>query len=106
MSKIGITCGLLCMVATNGQRYQGILINGFVGGTQLYDPFNSPHARGNLNLGLQTGQSAWLGAAVINGPLAYFATGDGGIHSSVSTAVSCCSVSRKSSSQSVIPLSR
>ena len=70
---------LLCvLVAASGQQYHGILINGQYG-TQLYDPFNSPHATGNLQLGLQTGDSAWYGAAVINGPLAYFNSGQGGI---------------------------
>jgi hypothetical protein len=53
----------------------GILINGNYGGTQLYDPFNSPHASGNLHLGLQTLMAAVDGAAVINGPLAYFGGG-------------------------------
>jgi len=56
-------------------EYQGILINGQNGGTQLYDPFNTPHAQGNLDLGLQPGKNAWRGAAVINGQLAYFACG-------------------------------
>ncbi len=60
-------------------EYHGILINGDYGGTQLYDPFNTPHAQGNLHLGLQTGDDAENGAAVINGQLAYFASGgDGG----------------------------
>ena len=59
---------------TNGQQeYHGILINGLYV-TQLYDPFNTPHARGNLQLGLQTGNAAYQGAAVINGQLAYFAS--------------------------------
>jgi hypothetical protein len=73
---------LLCLiVVTNGQQYQGILINGRFGGTQTYDPFNSPHAQGNLNLGLDTGTGNYQGAAVINGPLAYFASGSNGIFS-------------------------
>jgi hypothetical protein len=69
---------LLCVLvaASRQQQYHGILINGQQG-TQLYDPFNSPHATGNLNLGLQTGNSASYGAAVINGPLAYFNSGFG-----------------------------
>ncbi len=69
---------LLCVVvaASGQQQYHGILING-VYGTQLYDPFNSPHAQGNLQLGLQTGDSADCSAAVINGPLAYFNSGYG-----------------------------
>jgi len=77
----------LCIVAacTHGQQqYHGILINGgwdgrdgYVG-TQLYDPFNAPNAHGNLPLGLQTDGSATGGAAVANGPLAYFASGFAG----------------------------
>lgn len=70
------TCVVVALTPlTNGQRYQGILMNGMYGGTQLYDPFNTPHARGNLQLGLQTGQNAYGGAAVISGQLAYFAGG-------------------------------
>ena len=70
---------LLCvLVVTSEQQYHGILINGQYG-TQLYDPFNSPHATGNLQLGLQTGTTAYEGAAVINGPLAYFNSGWNGI---------------------------
>ncbi len=71
----------LCIVAagTDGQQqYHGILINSEDGGTQLYDPFNAPNAHGDLSLGLQTGYSADLGAAVINGPLAYFASASPG----------------------------
>ena len=73
-----LICALLCGMVTNGdlQQYHGILINGNVG-TQLYDPFNSPHALGNLQLGLQAGLNAWFAAAVIDGPLAYFASGFG-----------------------------
>ncbi len=76
---------LVCvLVATSGQQqgntsYHGILINGRWGGTQLYDPFSAIHATGNLQLGLQTGDSAKWGAAVINGPLAYFNSGQAGI---------------------------
>ncbi len=66
----------LAATATNGQ-YTGILINGASGGTQLYDPFNTPHAQGNLHLGLQTGDGAWYSTAVISGQLAYFGTGSG-----------------------------
>jgi hypothetical protein len=70
---------LLCVLAaTSGQQYHGILING-VFGTQLYDPFNSPHATAGFQLGLQSGLNAMDGAAVINGPLAYFNSGIGGI---------------------------
>ncbi len=66
------------IIAISGQqdKYHGILINGYAG-TQLYDPFNSPHARGNLTLGLSTSWSAYIAAAVINGPLAYFSGGIG-----------------------------
>ena len=72
-------CAWLLIIGafTNGQQYHGILINGGAG-TQLYDPFNTPHAQGNLNLGLQPGNAAYQGAAVINVQLAYFASGDGG----------------------------
>ena len=63
----------LTLATTNGIEYQGILMNG-VEGTQLYDPFNEPHARGNLALGLLTADDA-VGAAVINGHLAYFLGG-------------------------------
>jgi hypothetical protein len=55
-------------------EYHGILINSLYG-THLYDPFNAPNARDSrLSLGLQTGESAGPGAAVANGPLAYFAS--------------------------------
>ncbi|CAM6002050.1 unnamed protein product [Sphagnum balticum] len=64
---------LACTLAigAKGQQYHGILING-PQGTQLYDPFNTPHAQGNLHLGLQAGATTWQGSAVINGQLAYF----------------------------------
>jgi len=45
--------------------------------TQLYDPFNMPHAQGNLQLGLQTDGEAFYGRAVISGTLAYFGGGGG-----------------------------
>jgi hypothetical protein len=68
-------------------KYHGILINS-ASGTQLYDPFNAPNAQGNLTLGLQTGNAAQVersgGAAVANGPLAYFA-GGGGVYLHVIT---------------------
>ena len=64
----------LIVCSLRPQLHLGILING-QGGTQLYDPFNTPHAQGNLHLGLLTGSAAWSGRAVINGPLAYFAAG-------------------------------
>jgi hypothetical protein len=52
-------------------------MNGQLGGTQLYDPFNAPHVRGNLTLGLPSGNGAWAGsaAAMSNGQIAYFASG-------------------------------
>jgi hypothetical protein len=71
----------IVLVVTNylssGQSaYQGILINGYYGCTQLYDPINAPHAQGNLQLGLQTGIAAIGGAAVsASGQHAYFASG-------------------------------
>jgi len=37
-----------------------------------------PHAQGNLQLGLPTGANALGGAAVIQGQLAYFGSGEGG----------------------------
>ena len=46
-----------------------------MGAPQLYDPFNSPNAQGNLHLGLPTGRGAYFGAAVISGSMAYFASG-------------------------------
>ena len=74
--QVLIACSFVTSTA-NGQSYHGILINGQQG-TQLYDPFNTPHAQGNLQLGLQTGNAAQHGAAVINGQLAYFASGVAG----------------------------
>jgi hypothetical protein len=44
----------------------------------LYDPFNTPHARGDLKLGLQTSANANYGAAVVSGQLAYFVSGNAG----------------------------
>jgi hypothetical protein len=63
---------LLFTLNTFGQ-YQGILINGALGGTQVYDLLNAPHAQGKLHLGLQNYSMG--GAAVIKGQLAYFAPG-------------------------------
>ena len=74
--QVLITCAFVTSTA-NGQPYRGILING-ERGTQLYDPFNPPNAQGDLQLGLQTGRAAHKGAAVINGQLAYFASGTSG----------------------------
>ncbi len=55
---------------------KGILINGYYGGTQLFDPYcTDQHATGNVTLGLQTGDNAIGGTAVINGHLAYFGSG-------------------------------
>jgi hypothetical protein len=73
-------CLAVCALATRAraQSYHGILINGYYGGgTQIYDPFNTPHAQGNLTLGLQKSYFASGGAAVINGQMAYFC-GNGG----------------------------
>ena len=67
-----LVCALV--IGAEGQQYCGILINGGQG-TQIYDPFNTPHAQGNLNLGLQVGESAVDGSAVINVQLAYFGGG-------------------------------
>ncbi len=73
-----VLAALLSTKLTTHAQYHGILINGQHGGTQIYDPFNAPHARGNLYLGLQFGYSAQGGAAVINGQLAYFNSGGTG----------------------------
>jgi len=65
------------VAATCGNR-TGILING-AGGTQLFDPYcTDKHATGNLQLGLQTDDNAFSGAAVIDGRLAYFGSGNYG----------------------------
>src|SRR5580693_8249661 len=77
--------------STNAQSsvYHGVLINGQWGGTQLYDPFNTPHARGNLQLGLQTFASASGSAAAIQGEFVYSASGDTGeCEQVVSTGIS------------------
>jgi hypothetical protein len=56
--------------------YHGILING-ASGTQIYDPFNSPHTIGNLQIELQTPtNSFWSAAVMCTNLLAYFG-GDG-----------------------------
>jgi hypothetical protein len=78
------TYGLgLCIVAacTYGE-YHGILINSAAGyaGTQLYDPFNAPHAIGNLSLRLQNVSQGVCGAALASSPLAYFASPFTGTH--------------------------
>ncbi len=51
-------CLAVCALVTRAraQSYHGILINGALGGTQIYDPFNTPHARGNLQLASADGQ--------------------------------------------------
>jgi hypothetical protein len=64
-------------VAKSGNRYNGILING-EHGTQLYDPFNTPHSIGNLSLRLQSGQDARGGSAIVVDHTAYFGGGIGG----------------------------
>ena len=69
-----VVCVLICSVHA---QYHGILINGQYG-TQIYDPFNTPHAQGNLPLGLQMGGNALGAAAVINDQWAYFASGNTG----------------------------
>jgi len=65
---------VLAALARTGMMaaYSGILINGLWtgAGTQLYDPFNTPHATGNLKLGLPT--DSIDSDAIIVGPLAYF----------------------------------
>jgi hypothetical protein len=71
------SCALVCMAmcslaASAHAQYHGILINGYYKGTQVYDPFNAPHAHGHLHLGLPAGMNVTEGAAVINGQLAYF----------------------------------
>jgi hypothetical protein len=71
--RIVVLAVVLTAPRATGQ-YHGILINGKQG-TQLYDPFNPPHAQGNLSLGLPKGSG---GGAAINGQLAYFASGTGG----------------------------
>lgn len=72
---------LAVALTTNGQymagNYRGILMNG-INGTQVYDPFNTPHIYGYLQLGLQTSLNAKGGAAVINGNVAYFASSSSG----------------------------
>jgi hypothetical protein len=74
---VAATVVSLTATSTNAQQqYHGILMNG-ISGTQLYDPFNAPHAQGNLHLALQNGTNAQNGAAAISGHLAYFASGDG-----------------------------
>ena len=67
-----ITGGVVHALATCTNR-TGILINGIIGGTQLFDPYcTDNHTIGNMQLGLQTGYNAHGGAAVISGHLAYF----------------------------------
>lgn len=83
---------LLAASSSAQSSYQGILINGKFGGSQLYDPFNTPHAQGNLTLGLQTGGDAYSGSAVIIGPLAYFGAGFAGKPSSTNLTNSCAYV--------------
>jgi hypothetical protein len=70
MFGVVVLAVVLTATRTNGQ-YHGILINGQQG-TQLYDPFNTPHVQGYLEMGLAMQYAAQSGAAVINGQLAYF----------------------------------
>ncbi len=49
--QVLIACSFVTSTTT-GQPYRGILINRPQHGTQLYDSFNTPHAQGNLRLGL------------------------------------------------------
>lgn len=77
MAVVSIMFIIVAIVNSINGQYHGILINGFYG-TQLYDPFNTPHARGDLELGLQTGANANYGATVISSQLAYFASGNAG----------------------------
>jgi hypothetical protein len=70
---------LSLLTPTTYGQYQGILINGYVGGTQVYNPLNAPHAQGKLHIGLQTNVNVIGCAAVTDGPLAYFASGDIGV---------------------------
>jgi hypothetical protein len=73
---LGVVLTIFLTQKSNGQ-YQGILINGY-NGTQLYDPFNAPHAYGNLQLGLSLGNHALGATAVMNGQNAYFLGGTSG----------------------------
>ena len=76
LCRVALSVLLLLAANTIGQqRLRGILINGLYG-TQLYDPFNAPHAHGKLTLGLSTGMAAQAGCAVIDGQLAYFLVGE------------------------------
>jgi hypothetical protein len=42
-----IACMLVLFVPSTNGQYHGILINGQFG-TQIYDPFNTPHAQGTV----------------------------------------------------------
>jgi hypothetical protein len=73
-----IECSVLVLAILSisvQSTYTGILLNGPFGGTQIYDPFNAPHAQGNLDLRLPNAENANGGGAVINGNMAYFASG-------------------------------
>lgn len=71
-----VTISTLAFQLTDG-KMQGILMNGN-SGTQIYDPFNSSHTVGNLQLGLPNRTNARGGAAVNNWQLAYFGSGGAG----------------------------
>jgi hypothetical protein len=51
---------------------RGLLINGYNGGTQIFDPVQTPHAIGDLQLGLPSTIAAFAGGAVRIGGDAYF----------------------------------
>jgi hypothetical protein len=50
---VGVVVYALVVTLINGQL-TGIFMIGPAGGAQLYDPFNTPHAIGNLNVGVNT----------------------------------------------------
>jgi hypothetical protein len=77
VSTFALTAVVFLLTTLNPpcQAYDGILINGYGCGTQIYEPFRTPHARGDMYVGLQRGWPVKGNAAVINGHLAYFASG-------------------------------
>ncbi len=77
MFGVFAVCVFFLLATPANAQYQGILING-INGTQLYDPFNVPHAQSDLQFTLQTDGNGADGAAVINGHLAYFGAGSAG----------------------------
>jgi hypothetical protein len=62
---IQLACFIGVVTSEPNNQGGGILINGALGGTQMYDPYNEPHATGNLTFGLPTG--ILLGVKVICG---------------------------------------